>query len=100
MEHDRCPVDVVSFTFGIPGEHVIAGCAPGNRVWATLTSLYEACPRPGSADLLVVQGYEAGGYWGGTSDAPEEAVWVIALLQLITARGHAVVAAGGIATVR
>jgi nitronate monooxygenase len=51
------------------------------------------------ADLLVVQGYEAGGHRGGTSDAPEDAVGLIALLQLITARvATPVVATGGIAT--
>jgi nitronate monooxygenase len=51
------------------------------------------------ADLLVVQGYEAGGHRGGTSDAPEDAVGLIALLQLITARMDTpIVASGGIAT--
>jgi nitronate monooxygenase len=95
------PVHVVSFTFGIPGEDVIAGLrARGTEVWVTVTSLDEACQATAAgADLLVVQGYEAGGHRGGTSDAPEEAVGLIALLQLITARvATPVVAAGGIAT--
>ena len=97
------PVDVVSFTFGIPGEDVIAGLrARGTEVWVTVTSLDEARRAAAAgADLLVVQGYEAGGHRGGTSDAPEEAVGLIALLQLITARvATPVVAAGGIATGR
>jgi len=95
------PADVVSFTFGIPGEDVIAGLrARGTEVWVTVTSLDEARRAAAvGADLLVVQGYEAGGHRGGTSDAPEEAVGLIALLQLITARMDTpVVAAGGIAT--
>ena len=84
------PVHVVSFTFGIPGEDVIAGLrARGTEVWVTVTSLDEACRATAAgADLLVVQGYEAGGHRGGTSDAPEEAVGLIALLQLITRRGR------------
>ena len=96
------PVDVVSFTFGIPGEDVIAGLrASGSEVWVTVTSLDEARRAAAAgADLLVAQGYEAGGHRGGTSDAAEEAVGLIALLQLITAARLAtpVVAAGGIAT--
>jgi nitronate monooxygenase len=95
------PADVVSFTFGIPGEDVIAGLrAGGTEVWVTVTSPDEAHRAAAAgADLLVVQGYEAGGHRGGTSDAPEEAAGLIALLQLITARvATPVVATGGIAT--
>src|ERR1700722_19591229 len=95
------PADVVSFTFGIPGADVIAALrAAGSEVWVTVTSLDEARRAAAAgADLLVVQGYEAGGHRGGTSDAPEEAVGLIALLQLVTARlATPVVAAGGIAT--
>jgi nitronate monooxygenase len=95
------PVPVVSFTFGIPGEDVISGLrARGTEVWLTVTSLDEARRATAAgADLLVVQGYEAGGHRGGTSDAPQEAVGLIALLQLITERVAApAVAAGGIAT--
>jgi nitronate monooxygenase len=95
------PVAVVSFTFGIPGEDVIAGLrARGTEVWMTVTSLDDARRAAAAgADLLAVQGYEAGGHRGGTSDAPEEAVGLIALLQLITAQvATPVVAAGGIET--
>jgi nitronate monooxygenase len=97
------PAAVVSFTFGIPGADVIAGLrATGTEVWVTVTSLDEARRAAAAgADLLVVQGYEAGGHRGGTSDAPEEAVGLIALLQLVTARvATPVVATGGIATGR
>ena len=92
---------VVSFTFGIPGADVIAALrACGTEVWVTVTSLDDARRATAAgADLLVVQGYEAGGHRGGTSDAPDEAVGLIALLQLITAGvATPVVAAGGIAT--
>lgn len=97
------PAAVASFTFGIPGGDVIAGLrARGTEVWVTVTSLDEARRAAAAgADLLVVQGYEAGGHRGGTSDAPEEAAGLIALLQLVTARvATPVVAAGGIATGR
>jgi nitronate monooxygenase len=95
------PAAVVSFTFGIPGEDVIAALrAQGTEVWVTVTSLDDARRAAAAgADLLVVQGYEAGGHRGGTSDAADEAVGLIALLQLITAGVDTpVVAAGGIAT--
>jgi nitronate monooxygenase len=95
------PAGVVSFTFGIPGEDVIAGLrARGTEVWVTVTSLDDARRAAAAgADLLVVQGYEAGGHRGGTSDAPDEAVGLIALLQLISANvATPVVATGGIAT--
>jgi nitronate monooxygenase len=95
------PASVVSFTFGIPGADVVAALrARGTEVWVTVTSLDEARRAAAvGADLLVAQGYEAGGHRGGTGDAPEEAVGLIALLQLITAGlSTPVVAAGGIAT--
>ena len=95
------PPAVVSFTFGIPGEDVIGRLrASGTEVWVTVTSADDARRAVAAgADLLVVQGYEAGGHRGGTSDAPEGAVGLIALLQLITARvATPVVASGGIAT--
>ncbi|HUN32831.1 MAG TPA: nitronate monooxygenase [Trebonia sp.] len=95
------PVPVASFTFGIPATEVIAGLrAQGTEVWVTVTSLDDARRAAAAgADLLVVQGYEAGGHRGGLSDAPEDAMGLIALLQLVTAGvATPVVAAGGIAT--
>ena len=95
------PVPVVSFTFGIPGPDVIGAFrTAGSEAWVTVTTLEEARRATAAgADLLVVQGYEAGGHRGGPGDAPHDAVGLIALLQLITARLQApVVATGGIAT--
>jgi nitronate monooxygenase len=97
------PVPAVSFTFGIPGADVIAGLrARGTEAWVTVTSVDEACRATAAgADVLVLQGYEAGGHRGGKADEPQDAVGLIALLQLITARvATPVVAAGGIATGR
>jgi nitronate monooxygenase len=95
------PVPVVSFTFGIPQPEVIAGLrAAGSEAWVTVTTLEEAHRASAAgADLLLAQGYEAGGHRGGVSDAAHDAVGLIALVQLITARVPTpVVAAGGIAT--
>jgi nitronate monooxygenase len=97
------PADVVSFTFGIPGEDVISGLrARGTEVWVTVTSPDEARRAAAAgADLLVVQGYEAGGHQGGTSKGPGGGTGLIALVQLITAcLATPVVAAGRIATGR
>jgi nitronate monooxygenase len=95
------PVPVVSFTFGLPGAAVIRSLqAAGSEAWVTVTNLQEARrAAEAGADLLVAQGYEAGGHRGGLSDAPHDAVGLIALLQLITAGlGTPVVATGGIAS--
>jgi nitronate monooxygenase len=68
------PVPVVSFTFGIPSADVIARLrSRGTEVWVTVTSLDEARHATAAgADLLVVQGYEAGGHRGGSSDSPQD----------------------------
>ena len=66
------PAAVVSFTFGIPGADVIAGLrARGTEVWVTVTSLDEARRATAAgADLLVAQGYEAGGHRAGRATPP------------------------------
>jgi nitronate monooxygenase len=91
------PVPVVSFTFGIPRPEVIRDFqAAGCEAWVTVTTPQEAGKASAAgADLLVIQGYEAGAHRGGVSDAPHDAVGLIALLQLITARVSTPVAAGG-----
>jgi nitronate monooxygenase len=95
------PVPVVSFTFGIPRPEVIADFhAAGCEAWVTVTTLAEAHrASEAGADLLIAQGYEAGGHRGGVSDSAHDAVGLIALVQLITAGVPTpVVAGGGIAT--
>ena len=97
----QAPVAVASFTFGIPDADIVAGLhARGTEAWVTVTSLAEAhAAAAAGADVLVAQGYEAGGHRGGISDAPAGALGLIALLQLVSARlAVPVVAAGGIAT--
>ena len=85
---ERSPVAVVSFTFGLPDEDVIARIrASGAEAWVTVTSAEEA--RAAShADALVVQGAEAGGHRGSWVDTPDlTPIGLHALLQLIAAGG-------------
>jgi nitronate monooxygenase len=69
-------------------------------MWATVTSPTEA--REAAAlgmDGLVAQGAEAGGHRGGANDDPDEAIGLLALLQLVRAAVPLpLVAAGGIMT--
>lgn len=94
------PVPVVSFTFGCPDAAVFHRLHDaGSEVWVTVTSLAEAelIARVG-ADVLVVQGLEAGGHRGGFMDAGEP-MGLLALLQLIAATTDLpLVGTGGIAT--
>jgi nitronate monooxygenase len=68
----RSGIAVVSFTFGVPGDDAVA--APhdaGSEVWLTVTSPAEArSARDAGADVLVVQGFEAGGHRGYFEDGP------------------------------
>lgn len=81
---EASPVAVVSFTFGLPGEEVVARVrATGAEVWVTVTSPEEAA-RAAHVDALVVQGSEAGGHRGSWVDAPDlTPIGLHALLQLI-----------------
>jgi nitronate monooxygenase len=95
------PPPVVSFTFGLPGEQIVARLrGAGAEVWVTVTSVAQAQAAAAvGADVLVVQGAEAGGHRGGTDDDPAGAVGLLALLQLVAARVNVpLVASGGIAT--
>ncbi len=97
------PPAVVSFTFGLPEADVVQRVRhAGAEVWLTVTSVPEAldAARAG-ADLLVVQGAEAGGHRGGPDDDPGTATALLPLLQLIAAEVDLpFVATGGIATGR
>jgi nitronate monooxygenase len=91
---------VVSFTFGLPDADVVRRFrAAGAEVWVTVTSVTEAVDAAAmGADVLVVQGAEAGGHRGGGDDAPGNAVGLLALLQLVAVRvDRPLVATGGIA---
>ena len=96
------PVPVVSFTFGIPPRAAVDRLrAAGSEIWITVTSPYEAdeATKVG-ADVLVVQGAEAGGHRGSFHDAIAQPV--IPLEQLLeetnTLTNVPLVGTGGIAT--
>jgi nitronate monooxygenase len=101
VQEERVPV--VSFTFGGPPADVVdslhrAGCA----VWVTATTLDEALvARDSGADVLVVQGVEAGGHRGSFDDSAPGEIGLLALLQAVGAEVDLpLVATGGIATGR
>jgi nitronate monooxygenase len=99
---DSEPVPVVSFTFGCPPLCEARSLqAHGSEVWVTATSAAEArLARDAGADVLVLQGSEAGGHRGTWVDSDEaEALPLLALLELVLSSdlGLPVVAAGGIA---
>jgi nitronate monooxygenase len=64
------PVAVVSFTFGLPPASAVAALqGVGSEVWVTVTSAADAVAAASlGADVLVVQGLEAGGHRGGLTD--------------------------------
>lgn len=95
------PVPVVSFTFGVPGDNVVADLhAVGTSVWVTATDLEEAqAARDSGADALVVQGFEAGGHRSThrVEDHPNS-LDHLALLPMVADVGLPMVAAGGVTT--
>jgi len=99
---DSEPVPVVSFTFGCPPLcEVRALQGHGSEVWVTVTSVAEAAAaREAGADVLVVQGSEAGGHRGTWVDARGlEALPLLPLLRVVLSSDLRlpVVAAGGVA---
>jgi nitronate monooxygenase len=97
------PVPVVSFTFGCPEPAVIAGLkAAGSEVWVTAASPADARrAETAGADVLVLQGAEAGGHRSSFTDDPaaDDGFGLLSLLQLAGAQTSLpLVAAGGITT--
>jgi nitronate monooxygenase len=96
------PLDIVSFTFGCPSQQTLRALrSAGSETWVTVTSVEEAeLAVEAGADVLVVQGSEAGGHRASFSDEPGAPVnGLLALLQLIApAVELPLVATGGIAT--
>jgi nitronate monooxygenase len=94
-------VPVVSFTFGCPGDDVVARLHQAEcDVWVTVTNPREAVQaQAAGADALVVQGFEAGGHRGYFTDDPEaEDLGLLVALRLVAGRVRLpLVAAGGIA---
>jgi nitronate monooxygenase len=96
------PVAAVSFTFGCPPSDVVARLqAAGSSVWVTVTDVAEAegAVKAG-ADVLIVQGIEAGGHRASFVDAEGAGDYgLLALLQLVGARVDLpLVASGAIAS--
>jgi nitronate monooxygenase len=97
----RDPAAVASFTFGMPPAGVVERLREaGSEIWVTVTSRAEAeLAVHGGADVLVVQGVEAGGHRGSFADTDgAEAHSLLSLLQLLAGAGRPLVAAGGIVT--
>jgi len=99
------PLPVTSVTFGCPDRAVIRALqAAGSEVWITVTTPGDArLAADAGADVLVVQGSEAGGHRSSFTDDPAEdessEFGLLALMQLV--RSYTVlplVAAGGIST--
>jgi nitronate monooxygenase len=96
------PVAVVSFTFGLPPRQAVDDLhAAGSEVWLTVTSPDEARQAAAQgADVLIVQGVEAGGHRGVFQDDDTASdLTLLAALQLIGATVTLpLVAAGAIMT--
>ena len=96
------PVAAVSFTCGCPPADVVARLqAVGSTVWVTVTDVDEAQGAAAAgADVLIVQGIEAGGHRASFVDAEGAGDYgLLALLQLVGARVDLpLVASGAIAS--
>jgi nitronate monooxygenase len=96
--------EVVSFTFGCPAPAVVDRLhGAGPEVWVTVTSPDEArLAEAAGADVLVVQGAEAGGHRGSFVNRLDVEVYgLLPLLDLVTAAVNLpLVASGAIATGR
>jgi len=92
---------VVSFHFGLPDARLVARLRDaGILVLSSATTVREAqALEQGGADLIVAQGFEAGGHRGTFDSSFEQAqVGTIALVpQIVDAVSVPVIAAGGIA---
>jgi nitronate monooxygenase len=98
---EREPPAVVSVTFGCPSPDVVGRLqTAGSEVWVTVTTAAEArAAQAAGADVLVLQGSEAGGHRGSFDDEGSEHLGLLALLQVVGGRVEVpVVASGGIAT--
>jgi nitronate monooxygenase len=93
-------VPVVSFTFGLPSQDVIKRIkAAGAEVWITATSSDDArIAADAGADVLVLQGAEAGGHRGSFEDHDISPVPLPDLVAGVRARTDLpIVGTGGIA---
>jgi nitronate monooxygenase len=95
-------VPVASFTFGIPSSEIIAALqGAGTLAVQTVTSSAEArAAVDAGADMIAVQGFQAGGHSGTLT--PDRLPDAVALPELVRSVGSAVgrplIAAGGVST--
>lgn len=90
---------VVSFAFGCPSATEIEQLqSAGIAAWVTITDPAEiGSAREAGADALVLQGVEAGGHRGGSSDPGRDGLGVLSLLRLAAGSCELpLIAAGGI----
>jgi nitronate monooxygenase len=99
------PLAVISFTFGCPEPSVMAAVhGAGSEAWVTVTSPDDALRAvTAGADVLVLQGSEAGGHRSSFADDPADdaagGFGLLSLIQLVRSKtALPVVAAGGITT--
>jgi len=96
----RAEVEVVSTTFGPPPRGFVAAAhAAGKQVWAAVAAVADAqIAVEAGADVLVVQGEEAGGHRATFDDRDEDDAPLLELLGAIRAASLDIplVAAGGI----
>ena len=91
----------VSFTFGLPPASAVSALhEAGSEVWVTVTSVSDALAAADrGADVLVVQGLEAGGHRGGLTDDLADQHPLTDLVPLVrSATSLPLVATGGIMT--
>lgn len=92
---------VVSFHFGLPPGHAVAALHDaGACLAATATSVAEArALEAAGIDVIVAQGYEAGGHRGAFGDAQDECLPTFTLVpRIVAAVSVPVLAAGGLGT--
>ena len=97
----RDPVAAVSFTFAIPPVETIRRLREaGSEIWITATSTEEALAADlAGADVLVLQGAEAGGHRGSFVDDNTPPTPVVELVDAVRAISDLpIVGAGGVAT--
>ncbi|WJP97496.1 NAD(P)H-dependent flavin oxidoreductase [Macrococcus bovicus] len=90
-------VPIVSFTFGCPDSALVNKLHQADiTVIGTISTVEEALiMEQAGVDLIVAQGYEAGGHKGGFTEAPS--IGLMALVpQVVDAVSLPVIAAGGI----
>ena len=90
---------VVSFTFGCPQPETLAELKEaGIEGWVTITNPGEArAAAKAGANVLVLQGSEAGGHRGSFADTDEEPLSTLVLLRLVAREVRLpLVAAGGL----